>query len=182
MWVNQGPRFGSEWELNLQVPITEMASLGEGRGQLSFANAWGRGQLSHACGEGQGHLSRVQELALPLGGGARSALLLLCPAKARARYPRFIEGLGNDMVPIIPCGYQGHRHRHRPQLQQEHGPRHALGNISDNMPGHHHGLSGAPGHLELYSIVNSKASRYQHGLRWLSGPWVSTQPPVTTGA
>lgn len=37
--------------------------------------------------------------------------------------------ISTGLVPMTPCGNIGHGHHHKPQLQQEHGPRYALSSI-----------------------------------------------------
>lgn len=106
-----------------------------------------------------------------------------CPSRAGSALPRPVRGrldqqdpwISTHMIPMTLCGNTGQEHQHRPQLQQEYGPRHAPG--QELRPEHHYNpVCSSTGPPDPSGSSDSKALEYQQGLRYLTRPQASTQP------
>lgn len=94
--------------------------------------------------------------------------------------PQHSPWISTHMFPVTLCGTMCHGHQHRSQLQQDHGPRHGPQQClrPDLTIPHFCGITGYP---DKNGPSDSTALGYQNGLKWLTRPWASAQPPVATG-
>lgn len=68
----------------------------------------------------------------------------LYQGQRRARLAESSPRVSTCVSPMTPCANASPGHHHRPQLQQDHKPRHGL--WQQLRPGCHHGPSGSTGH------------------------------------
>ena len=80
---------------------------------------------------------------------------------------------------MVPRDNMGHGHQHRPQMQQDYGPRHCL--WWQLRPGCHHDSCGNTSHPDQCGPGGNMTLRHQHGLRWLTRLWAPAWPSVVTG-
>lgn len=105
----------------------ELISLGHW-GWVHSGEVWSQISQAHAMG--------VSSTISLVRGGTRSPVC--CSVKKVG-----LTKHGLQMVPISPCGSTDHGHQHRPQLQQDYGPKHGL--WLQLGPRHQYGSGGSTG-------------------------------------
>lgn len=114
-----------------------------------------------------------------------STFLLQCQMRSRSSYPRASKNrmaehspeISTRTSPVNPCGNCNHRHQHRLQLLQDHRSKHDF-QQPFQLGCHQYPVTSQTTGLVWPLQQRQYNAGQQHGLRWLTKPWSSTQSTV----
>lgn len=161
--------------------VTDIVSLGHWDCYLQMR---GRASSSMLCHQTSYPLPMVKGRTISPKHGASSSAAVASEGRGQWRVVLTQQGslISTHMVLMASCGNMRCRDQHRPNLQQDHGPRQVP--QRHLRPICHHGPGSNTVHPDEYGPSGNMSVPvgYQHGPTWQPRVKISVQPSVVTGA